>query len=156
MDYLALKTEIQTDPANLGIDDLIVTGRDNQIADILNYKQYRGPVPIVEISSYCVVNGIIGACEVVASNPTMPDQLRAVCITVTTLLRDDFRLTTCDTDDPAFQMACAGLIQAGLMTENNVNAMIAMGENRYSRAEVVFGPGTYVSHTDVAIALRGN
>ncbi len=155
MDYVALQSEIVDDPINMGFASWVASGHDGLIADQLNIKQFRGPVPIVELSSYCVRSGLIGVCEIAASMTELPMEIRAVCITVTTLMRDDFRLTTCDTDDPAFGAACVGLIQAGLMSEEQQNTMIALGENRYSRAEVILGSGVRVTPDDVAKALRG-
>jgi hypothetical protein len=155
MDHSLLNTELTTDPLDLGYSAHIASGNDQALADLLNTKQFRGPVPIVEVSSYCVVNGIIGACEIAAYDPAVPAQIRGVCITVTTLLRDDFRLTTCDVDDPAFGMACDALLAAGIISAQQKTHMMLLAENRVSRAEGLFGESVHVTNSDISFALRG-
>lgn len=150
MDYTALKNELLTDPNGLGYADYLAVADDVGLAEVLNQKRYRGPVPIIDISAYCIINGIIGACEVAAQSSETPAQLKAVCITVTTLLRDDFRLNTCDTDHPAFAFTCDALIAASLMTEDQKADMLALGENQVSRAAQVVGMN--VSPFDVGSA----
>ena len=136
----------------------MAAGDDVGIAFLLNRRSYRGPVPIRELSSYCVCVGVIGAVEAVAYEPTSETitiQVKALCHNVLTLIRDDYRLETVDVDDAGFGPACDGLIAAGLLTSQQKADILALAENRRSRAEVLWGDGVAVSIRDVSLALRG-
>jgi hypothetical protein len=152
VDYAALRTELTTDPLNLGYAPLLAVANDWAIADLLNAKQYRGPVPLRELSAYCVTQGILGACEAVATDTQNPVELRGLCHTVLTLIRDDFRLETADVDAAAFGAAADALIGVGIMSAGQKTAMLAMAANRASRAEVLFGAGVSVGVFDVGSA----
>jgi len=152
VDYAALRTELTTDPLNLGYAPLLAIANDWAIADILNTKAYRGPVPLRELSAYCVTQGILGACEAVATDTANPVELRGLCHTVLTLIRDDFRLETADVDAAAFDYAATQLVNASLLTSEQKAAMLALAANRASRAEVLFGAGTTVGVFDVGSA----
>lgn len=149
MDYAALRTELTTDPLSLGYAPLLAVANDWALADLLNAKQYRGPVPLRELSAYCVTAGILGACEAVATDPANPVELRGLCHTVLTLIRDDFRLETADVDTAAFGAAADALVAVGLLASGQKAAMLALAVNRASRAEVVLGYGTAVTPSDV-------
>lgn len=147
MDLVALRQLIDGDPA---LSAMREAGRDADVAAALAVRNNRGPVPITELSAYCVQAGVIGACEVAARSAAAPDSLKGLCFTVLSLLRDDWRLTTADVDDPQFGAACAGLIAAGLMTQQQCDDLTAMGANRRSRGEVLFGRA--VTANDVSAA----
>ena len=153
IDYILLQSEITSDPLSIGYAPFISSGNDQAIADLLNQKQYRGPVPISELSSYCLTNGLIGTLQVACQATGVPDQIKGLCITVTTLLKNDYRLSTCDTDNVAFMTICDALISSSLMSSQNKTDIIAMGNNRLSRSEVLFGIG--LSNSDISFALRG-
>jgi hypothetical protein len=142
MDYDALRTEILDDPAGLGYASRVAAGDDAGIAALLNARTGRGPVPIEVLSAYCTAEGITGAIEAVAYEPTgagITLQLKGLCRNVLTLVRDDYRLTTCDVDHPNFAAGCDGLVAAGLMTAGQKVAILALAENRRGRDEVLFG-----------------
>jgi hypothetical protein len=156
MDDTALRSEILDDPAGLGFAPLVAAGNDAEIAARLHAKRYRGPVPIEALSAYCTDEGITGAIEAVAYEPTggaITLELKGLCRNVLTLVRDDYRLKTCDVDHPNFGAGCDGLIVAGLMTEVQKAAILALAENRRGRDEVLFGEAA--SANDVSFALRG-
>jgi hypothetical protein len=157
MDDSALRSEILDDPAGLGFAPLVAAGNDAEIAVRLGAKNYRGPVPIEELSAYCTAEGITGAIEAVAYEPTgagITLQLKGLCRNMLTLVRDDYRLKTCDMDHPNFGAGCDGLIAAGLMTEAQKAAILALAENRRGRAEVLFGE--VASADDVSRALSSS
>jgi len=153
-----IRSELQADPAGLGYSAHVAARQDSQLAAMLNAKAFRGPVPIRELSSYCIRTGVIGAVEAVAYEPTsetIPLALKALCHTVLTLIRDDYRLETVDVDDPGFGPACDGLVAAGLMTTQNKADIMALADGRSSRAEVLWGAGVGVSVDQVSDALNG-
>jgi hypothetical protein len=155
MDDTALRSEILDDPAGMGFAPLVAAGNDAEISVRLGAKNYRGPVPIVVLSAYCTSEGITGAVEAVAYEPTggaITLQLKGLCRNMLTLIRDDPRLTTCDVDDPKFGAGCDGLIAAGLMTSAQKTAVLALAENRRGRDEVLFGEVASADHVSIALA----
>lgn len=116
-----------------------LAGNDEACATALRAKTIRGPVPIAELSSYCTSEGITGAVETVAYEPptggAITFSLKALCRTVLTLIRDDYRLTTADVDHVKFGPACDGLIAAGLMTGDQKTAILALADNRGALVE---------------------
>ena len=142
-----LRNEILNGPLK---DDLLgswANGDDNYTAQVLNTKNKRGPIPIVELSAYCATEGITGAVRAlleipigseIAPSVLMTLQIKTLLYTVETLLVTDFRMSTADTDDPKFVMAYQGLISLGVMTQDQCDAIIALGNNRMSRAEEAF------------------
>lgn len=149
MDSAALRTELLNDPLNLGYAPFMAVANDWALADLLNAKAYRGPVPLRVLSAYCVGIGVIGGCEAVADDTSNPVRVRGLCRTVVTLIRDDYRLETADVDDPAFGAAADGLVGLGLMTIEQKAGMLGLAESRASRAEKVLGYGTVVTPSDV-------
>lgn len=104
-----------------------------------------GPVPIREVASYCINEGVTGALQAVDSIPigteiafgtTMTLQFKGLLKNVLTLLVDDFRLETCDVLADAFATACDGLILLHIMTTDQKAALIAMSANRLPLASV--------------------
>ncbi len=148
MDYAALHTEIASGPLAGTLAPLVLDAQDQAIADILNVRTRRGPVPIAELSSFCIVNGITGAVLALVEIPIgtnivsgvpMTLQIKGLLHTVRTLIQADFRLETADVDSSAFAGAVAGLIDLGIMSTDQGTAMTALAENRTSPAELLFG-----------------
>lgn len=124
------------------------SAQDELCAKLLNEKTVRGPVPIEVLSAYCTSEGITGLVETIAHEPTSEQitlQLKALCRTILTLIRDDYRLTTADVDHANFGPACDGLIAAGLMTPTQKTAIIALADN-----QLAIMPG--VNHLQIAEA----
>jgi hypothetical protein len=124
--------------------DALRASRDlNGIADALNVSDQRGYVPIVEMARYCskgITGGIQAINEIalgadIAPGFPMTVQIKAALHTVLNLVQMDFRLESCDTDDPAFGPICDLLIQLGIMGSQDKTNLIALGANRMSRAE---------------------
>lgn len=135
----ALLAEIGSGPLAAQLAPLMANANDWAVADLLNTPTERGPVPIVELSAYCTVNGITGGVEAVANTSTAPTELRGLCHTVLSLIRDDYRLTTADVDTVAFGAGCDGLIESGLMTSDQKTAILALAANRRGRGEIAIG-----------------
>lgn len=153
MDPAALASEITNDPAARGYAAHVAAGSDAGVASLLNAKTERGPVPIIDVSAYCTTRGITGALEAVAHDPAQPVELRALCFSSLSILRNDLRLNTADMDDPACDAMLGGLVSAGLITPPQRGEIVALGAGRRSRAELLFGVG--VTQADVSKALRG-
>lgn len=124
--------------------DALRASRDlNGIADILNKRDQRGYVPIVEIARYCS-RGITGGVQALIEIPlkseifpgvTMDIETKGALHTVLNLVQQDFRLEACDTDDPKFGAVCDMLILFTVMSAEDKAALLALGDNRMSRAE---------------------
>lgn len=153
IDPVALSAEISSGPLRKEISPFVAAGNDNAVAEILNRKDYRGPVPIIDVSAYCTVNGITGAVEAAAHDNTNDIGVRQVCFGALSVLRNDLRLNVADLDHPAFTAITGALIASGLMTHDQGIQIFALANNRYSRAEVLWGAGTNVSNGDVARAF---
>lgn len=139
-----VRNEITADPLGLGYATPLAVAADGTTAGLLNAKQYRGPVPIIDLSAYCTVNGISGKVEAAAYDPTSPLAVRQLCFGVLAILRNDLRLNTADVDDPSSAAMTGGLIDTGLMTEAQRDVILTLANNRRSRAEVLWGAGASV------------
>ena len=148
-----LADEITNDPTGIGYAVHVATGNDTAIAEALNTKSFRGPVPIIDLSAYCTVNGITGMVTATANNQNADQSARNLCFGVLSILENNLRLNNADLDAPAFDLMTDGLIAFSLLTSEQKTAIFALGDNRYSRAEVLWGPGAVVGHLDVALAL---
>lgn len=148
-----LLSEIQDGPLNQTLAPLVATGQDNAVATFLNLRAFRGPVPIIDVSAYCTVNGITGLIEAGAHDQTNEFMIRAACFNALSVLRNDLRLNFADLDSPAFGTLTAALIGVGYLTQPQAAELSALAENRASRAEVVWGQGTVITPSDVALAF---
>jgi hypothetical protein len=135
---------------------------DAGIMAILNVQNQRGLVPIVEMARYCA-RGITGGVQALTEIPigssiapgvTMSVQYKAALHTVMNLVQQDFRLESCDTDDAAFGQICDMLVSFGVMQSSDKAAMIALGNNRQSRAEIAMG--RFCTPADVESVRKGN
>ena len=137
----ALKTELQTDPAALGLAALVAKGQDADCARLLN---------------------IVGGSTVAAAPLTGAKILRALDPTEFSLLPADSvaRLNfiilmsgTVDVADAATWAVINKLI--GVTMPITAAALQAQKTQLATRAEVLFGRGTVLTDVDVAKALRG-
>lgn len=140
---------------------LRTAGSDAGIVAALNALTLRGLVPIVEVARHCS-RGITGTVQAVstiaigddiASGVPMTVQIKAALNTVLNLVQTDFRLEYCDTDDAAFGSVCDLLVSLGIMTEADKTTLIALGDDRVSRAENTLGRACTVA--DISLAIRG-
>lgn len=147
-----LRQELDDDPAGIGYAGPLAAGDDTAVAELLNTRVFRGPVPIIDVSAYCTTRGITGMVEATAWDQSTPLAVRGLCFGVLSILRDDMRLNVADMDDPAFDQMTDALIALGLLTAAQKSDLHALGENRRSRAEVLWGADAGVTETDVARA----
>jgi hypothetical protein len=138
----ALAAEITSNPVYA---DWIANGNDQQIADALNAttRPVVGSLSRSRFSMWCGVSGLRAAIADHAANPASP--LRAVALTV-----QDFLLggvaDSIDFADPANQAMLQAWVQAGALTQAQVDELLALATTQ----QPVFGT---VSNLDVARAL---
>lgn len=156
MNYEALKTEIETDPANLGYAALVAIGSDAGIAHLLNTTpaaQKRHVSTMVTARTLCAKLGfqpglaILGKLEDQAANSSSQG-LRIALKYILEWLKSE---TGLDVGHPEALTFIDGLRQQGLLDDTERNALHALSEVETSRAEEIFGQS--VTHTDVAVAL---
>lgn len=155
-----LRAEIESGPLAATLAPLVAAGSDAGAAGLLNARVYPGPVPIAELSGYCARHGITGAVMAlleipvgseIATGVAMTLQIKGLLHTVLTLIQLDFRLETADVNDPAFGAGLVAMRQLGVMNSDQAAAILALRDNRLSRAEIAFGRG--VAASDVAAAF---
>ncbi len=138
INYSQLKTEIQTDPAALGYAPFIASGSDNAIADLLN-----------AVGAFSINRTRIPAVEVV--NAIVPTEWTA--LTADEKNRISFIVSAGEVDASAANTRSAFLAAFAGGTTTRAN-LVALQTRPGSRAEALFGSGTFVSADDVAKALR--
>lgn len=140
IDYTALANEINTDPTSIGYAPLVTSGDDAGIAALLN--QVRAGTSITK--SYIPLEDVLAAIvktefdSLTTANKTVVDQF---C-----------RGTRIKSGEANMRTTMAALFGSGTTTRAN---LIALSTRTGSRAEVLFGENTLISHADVARALRG-
>lgn len=148
MDYSALQTEIQTGP--LAAECAGKT--DTEIAVILNAKTgtRNEPVDLGDIMVYLMAENVWWDIVDAASDPIHAAYY--VCRRAKDYF-DSQRVNRVDVTIPLVGQMCVGLVQAGLITQEQLDTIIGMGTVPASRAEIV-GLGT-ITAGDVSRALRG-
>jgi len=136
-------------------------GSDTGCETELNAKTLRGPVPLEELSSYCVTRGITGMVQVLDEIPVGEDiapgvpmtaQVKGLLKTVLTIVQTDWRLSTADMDDPAAAGMFAGLAALGVITVQQQGEISALADSRRSLADG--WAGGPITHLDVANARK--
>lgn len=145
MDYQALKTYIQADPA---FPALIAIGSDAGIADAINARsvQVVGTISRADFAKWCGATGLRAAIQDHADNSASP--LRSIALTILDFLRGGVS-ETLDMADTSNQMMLDAWVQAGALTQIQADQLIVMA----THSQPVFGQT--IGHSDVAKALRG-
>lgn len=135
----ALLTEMQEGPLAAELAPLIGVGDYSGAAAVLNRRDYRGPVPLEVLSSYCVTRGITGTIQALDEIPlggnlsaevVMTVDIKALLKTVLTIVQTDWRLTTADMDDPTAAGLFDGLSALGIITPQQQTEIDALANNR--------------------------
>lgn len=156
-----IKAELDNDPEALGYAALLSgdTPNDQGVADLLNDRAYRGLVPIIDLSAYCTTRGITGKIEAMANKQAAADEVRELCYTVLSVLRDDLRLNYADLDSVAFDTMTDVLVSLTLLTSQQQTEIKALGDNRQSRCGILWATANdyfpTVSATQVGNARNG-
>lgn len=138
IDYAALNTEITIDPESLGYAFLITDGNDQGIADLLNAVSSSWPIERDLIEAYEVIDAT-DAGDWTAL--TAAERVRYQTITGAGQI---------NVKSTNVRAAFGAMFGAGTTTRAN---LLALQSRNGSRAEILFGSGTRITHTDVAIAL---
>lgn len=137
INYTALKTEIQTDPKVLGYAPFVASGSDWQIANLLNTVGASNE----KVNQQYVQPRLVVGCIVYTEWATVAVELRQYLQMV---LQDQVDVNNVQVK-AAFQAAFA----VGSVTRTNITALL---NRSASRAEALFGAGTVIAASDVAIA----
>jgi hypothetical protein len=140
MNYTALRTEIQNDPTSRGYAPFVEAGSDTGVADLLNVIITGNKVNTMRITSDQLVNCVV--------------HTEYIALTAAQRLWIDFITgpDRIDLNNTVIKNGLTALFAAGSGTRTNV---LAAQQRDGSRAETLFGVGTYISVDDVATALRG-
>ena len=151
INYPALKSELQTDPAALGYAPLLAAGAQNQLAAVLNFLR--------DGTTACPVNNVVGAAISVNRGTIETQELVEAVVQSempTNAAQRDWLLMVCagnrvrvDTGSTA-RAGLLAIFAAGTTTRANLTTVAS---RTGSRAEQLFGAGTSVTDSDVARAL---
>jgi len=162
VDLALLRTEITAGPKAAILAPLYAAGNDTGVAAELNKLDIRGVVPIVEMARYCS-EGITGGVQALLSIPIGTDiapgtpmtlKIAGALHTVMNIMYKHTRLEECDVDNPAFSAVVDFvLVPFGIMTAADKVALLALGNNRQSRAMIAVGQPVSASDVGNARAL---
>lgn len=153
IDYAALRTEILTDPNAYGYAEHRTSGNDQAIADLLNLKRATIQIPRADISPREIWEQLdMADMPALANNPSSGQQSQ-------------------ERRDLAWLQGLTGLAQISLVNPNGTDTLVrtmfgrlfpagtgtrtrllALSTRQGSRAEQLFGAGTFVGNLDVAQA----
>lgn len=158
-----LRAEIIDDPGGLGYAASWTVGDDSSVAAIINAPTRPGAVPIEVLASYCVTRGITGTVlaldslsigQTISPGVTMTLEIKALLKSILTVIQIDYRLTSAEMNNPATGQMLDGAKALGIITSAQYAEILALANNRYSRAQELWGAGASISDADVARARR--
>lgn len=103
---------------------------DQQAADAINAKTVtiRQLVETWRVKQYAIENGIWATLKLVRENTGLPNELRGLVISILDWVDDSAgKIQTVDMDLPSVQYMLGGLVTATLATQEQINAILAMG-----------------------------
>lgn len=140
MNYAALKTEVETDPAALGFAPLVAAENWQGCAALLNAPKAGFKLPIGVQPSYRVVGAV---------KRSEWDALTAADKNYLTFL---IQAGDVDLSASEIRTALGAIFPAGSVSRANLLALV---DRSGSRAEELFGAGTIIGYEDVIRAIRG-
>jgi hypothetical protein len=152
INYGNLSNEINLDPENLGYAIYLELGNHVAIADLLNNKYINGEtvINIDKLEDYMLTTGKILLIESVSKTEN-PAQSAALLI----LRLLSSRLQTFKFEEPAVQSVLDTLIENNIISEQDkIDISILAPKEMLSRAEILFGKNTSITHIDVGNAFR--
>lgn len=147
-----LRLELADDPEGIGYASM----SDPEAADAINARNRptRGTVPASDVRRYVLLNGIwprIAAAAQSSPDPTVQGTAVTILQTLAPNSFDEIRM-----GDPAVFGAVSQMLNtmvtAGIMTDAQRLAMIALGNVSVSRASELGMP--HIHHTDVGMARQ--
>jgi hypothetical protein len=155
INYTSLRQELDDDPLDFGYVNYLNSGNHVDVATLLNQKNYiisDQYVLIKDVQSYVDTNNLrVGVYKGITNNE-LPEQIRDVCQSVKNMF--EARYEYVDITNETFLAGIDALCLVGLLTTDNKSGIIAIGDKPASRADVLFGYPTTVSHIDIAEAMR--
>lgn len=144
MDNATLASLINANGAALGAKQI---GNDSGCAAILNVKNRRGWVPVIEIEQYCLLQGISPVLNALSQNTEHP----AYGVAWTALhYFTSSKYIKVDLDLPAVRQMLDGLETVTIISAEQKNDILAMAENRWSVVEVAtYQDGYTVTADDI-------
>lgn len=151
-----LKTEIQTGPLAAELAPFVAAGNDEKVAAILNRKDIpeKKRVLMSVLVDYLSEQGILANIADVALNAAAAGHAAARKVVATLRLSTELGVTSINMKRAGNQALITDLVTTGLMTAAQANDVKALANTTFSRAEVAFGEGTYISTTAVSDTRR--
>lgn len=137
INYAALKTELQVDPAGLGYAPHLAAGADQSLADLLNEARQSISIPRATIPAHEVWEAIVPA-EWTALTANERQRVQTI------LSMGEVNVRGTNT-----RSSLAAAFGAGTTSRSN---LAALQTRRGSRAEELFGEGITVTSEDIAKA----
>lgn len=105
---------------------------DQQAADAVNAKTVpvRVLVETWRVKQYAIEQGIWGAVKIASKKDGVPDSVKALCISLIDWIDDAAgKIQTVNMDLMSVQYMLSGLVQAGLATQEQVVAILALADS---------------------------
>jgi hypothetical protein len=155
MDYTALKTEIETDPAGLGYCVDGVRKPDPEILALINavdtrwtYRPEAGKIPLTNLLGYLTRTGIMARLRRLenaifpahlADAPQETKDILQSCGIAVPLLFTTSGIGNIDIDNSDTQAIAGALLQAGIINQTEYDGILALSDLPTSRAIYLFG-----------------
>jgi hypothetical protein len=147
INYTTLRTDIQSGPLAASCTPLVAAGNDQGVADLFNATTGAGAGPVN-------IGTVLGSDFLTNFAPAL-FSLPGLSTTIQTkwdrILRFLGSLTTVRVGATNVQTLLSTAVTDAVLTQNQVNNINAKATG--SRAEVLFGDGTFLSLNDIAKAL---
>lgn len=143
IDYVALRNELQNDPGVIGYSAAVAAGQDGTCADALNLARGGAPFSVfLPLLAATDVQGALDPTEFATLSATQLSQLSV-------MLAGGF----VNTSSTSVRTIAIGIfVPAGNFAVTRA-ALTALVKRPGSRAEVLFGVGTFITPRDVAKAF---
>jgi len=150
IDLVALRSELDTDPGNLGYAPLIADGQTGAIAALMAAKNYERvfPMPIGEFRVWAAKNGALVALHDISDDKQVAAGLRSACYALLSMLSAP-DVTELDPSDPDTVLLVTVLDSGGVLVKSD---LVDAATRPCGRGAFLFG--VEVTHQDVARAMR--
>lgn len=153
MDYVALKSEMDSGPLAQDIMPHLAANEHQVIADLLNDPAKGAMMPVSTFINARSLMSKLGA----AAGATVLETLSAL-VTTNPVIKWSMSFIQSeggiDIGDAQAQGMVDQLVAGGALTQVQGNALKALGQRQASRAELLFGIGTALTDTDIREALN--
>jgi len=110
----------------------MVSLSDDAVARILSEKTLavRKPVDTSRVKQFAFTSGVWARIRLAMRSPSISDEVYGLCVSVVDWIDDPSgKISTLDVDLPVVRSNLAALVTAGLTTQEQVNAIIAMADH---------------------------